>query len=96
VISVDHLCDLVEGKWNIQLLIKKLATNFPLSDEVNAIFLQSHGTAKSASFLREDEVLWTLNIYRRIFLRCTLQKAYVIYDIEDGLNTLNHTHHAGC
>jgi hypothetical protein len=57
-----HLCDLVEGKLFIQLLIKRSATYFPLSDEVSTIFLQSHGTAKSASFLREDEVLGTLNI----------------------------------
>jgi hypothetical protein len=46
----------------IQLLIKRLGTYFPLSDEVSTIFLQSHRTAKSASFLHDDEVRRTLNI----------------------------------
>jgi hypothetical protein len=31
-----HLCDFVEGKWFIHLLIKRSATYFPLSDEVNS------------------------------------------------------------
>jgi hypothetical protein len=32
----SHLCDLVEGKWFLQLLIKRSETYFPLSDEVNS------------------------------------------------------------
>jgi uncharacterized C2H2 Zn-finger protein len=42
---------------------------------------RSHGTAKAACFLHEDGVLGTLNIVGSF-------KAYVIYDIEDGLGAL--------
>ena len=69
-----HLCDLVEGKRFIHLVIKRTVTYFPQPNEVDS----SHGTAKAASFLHEDGVLGTLNIVGSF-------KAYVIYDIEDGL-----------